>query len=101
MGTWNKEISALSRAQKEFWLDMHEIKFARQFVNYGLGKSKYAAPGRVLIDDRADIIEAFNQAGGIGVHYEDSNWIEMEQRIRSAVVRAQQIEYIRGTELII
>jgi len=25
----------------------------------------------------------------------------MEQRIRSAVVRAQQIEYIRGTELII
>jgi 5'(3')-deoxyribonucleotidase len=101
MGTWNKEISTMSRIQKCHWLDEKGIKWARQFVHYGLGKAKYAARGRVLIDDRADIIEAFEKAGGIGVEYVDSDWVNMEQKIRSAVVRAQQIQYIEGTELII
>jgi hypothetical protein len=34
-------------------------------------KKDYAGPGIVLVDDTLDVIQAFNKAGGIGIHHKD------------------------------
>jgi 5'(3')-deoxyribonucleotidase len=94
MGSWNKEVADESKRQKEFWLDSNGIITPRYFVNAWSVKQKYAAPGRIMIDDRLDVIGTFTMAGGLGVHYEDSDWINMEYRIRKAVTAVQQMEEI-------
>jgi hypothetical protein len=34
-------------------------------------KAEFATPDSILIDDTLDVIEAFNKAGGIGIHHKD------------------------------
>ena len=52
---------------KKQWLDKNNISFKPNFVNNRNDKAKFAAPDTILIDDRADVIDQFNSAGGIGV----------------------------------
>jgi hypothetical protein len=45
-------------------------------------KSEYAAPNRILIDDRADTIERWNKNGGIGIlHTSTANTIEQLKKL--------------------
>ena len=34
-------------------------------------KAEYATPDSILIDDTDDVIKAFREAGGIGIHHKD------------------------------
>ena len=34
-------------------------------------KAEFATPDSILIDDTLDVIDAFNKAGGIGIHHKD------------------------------
>jgi hypothetical protein len=46
-------------------------------LEYSKNKQKYAAPNHVLIDDRKDIIERWEEAGGVGIlHTSTKNTIE-------------------------
>ena len=90
LGTRNKEISDMSREQKKFWLEQHGITYPTKFVHSWADKKDHAIPNSVMIDDRGDVISTFIDAGGLGVHYVDSQWYDMEYRIRSAVTSIQQ-----------
>jgi hypothetical protein len=34
-------------------------------------KAEFATPDSILIDDTDDVIKAFREAGGIGIHHKD------------------------------
>jgi len=53
--------------QKTRWLKTHNIHYKTNFVPGRIHKSKYATPYSVLIDDTPDVIDNFNNAGGIGI----------------------------------
>ena len=59
-------------------------------VNYILclreEKQKYAHPNAVLIDDRKDNIEEWEQSGGIGIFYEDKNFDDIKLKIKKYLV---------------
>lgn len=53
--------------QKRRWLDRWGINYHANFTPGKKFKSEYATPHRLLIDDKASIIEKFKAAGGHGV----------------------------------
>jgi hypothetical protein len=59
--------------QKNIWIK--KMNLSEQWkVNVVAGrklKAEFATPDSVLIDDTLDVIEAFNKAGGIGIHHKD------------------------------
>lgn len=57
-----------SRIGKQQWVDEHlpGVKIIFKGAKY---KHEYARPNRILIDDREDNIERWNNAGGIGIVY--------------------------------
>ena len=59
--------------QKEFWLKTNGIKYKANIVPGRKFKSEYAKPNVVLIDDTKQIIDSFNDAGGIGILHRDLN----------------------------
>lgn len=58
--------------QKQMWLNNHGITYPANFVPGKQHKAKYATPTSVLIDDTPSVIEAWNQAGGIGILHTDA-----------------------------
>ena len=59
--------------QKNNWIKTFNLPETWK-VNIVAGRKKkaeFATPDSVLIDDTLDVIEAFNKAGGIGIHHKD------------------------------
>lgn len=61
------------KAQKIVWLKNHNIDFKVNIVPGRKRKKEYANDHSILIDDTPDVIEDFNQAGGIGILHKDLN----------------------------
>jgi hypothetical protein len=60
------------KAQKNIWLDNHDIQFKRNFVAGRRFKADYARPDTILIDDTPDVVEGFNKAGGTAILHTDA-----------------------------
>jgi len=60
------------KRQKEVWLKKHNIDFKANIVPGRKLKSNYAKPDIILIDDTEDVIDGFNEAGGIGILHKDT-----------------------------
>jgi len=59
--------------QKNVWIKKMNLS-EKWKVNVVAGrklKAEFATPDSILIDDTLDVIEAFNKAGGIGIHHKD------------------------------
>jgi hypothetical protein len=57
------------REQKLVWLKKNDIHYLPNVVPGRRLKSSYANANTILIDDTFDVIEAFNKAGGTGIHH--------------------------------
>ena len=57
------------REQKIVWLTKNGINYVPNVVPGRRLKSSYANASTILIDDTFDVIEAFNKAGGTGIHH--------------------------------
>ena len=57
--------------QKKKWLKETGIHFKANIVSGRKNKAKYATPDFILIDDTYDVIQSFNDAGGIGIHHKE------------------------------
>jgi phosphoglycolate phosphatase-like HAD superfamily hydrolase len=57
--------------QKRVWLQNHGITYLANVVPGRGIKSKYANQNTILIDDTPDVIDAFNNAGGVGILHHD------------------------------
>ena len=57
--------------QKLKWLHNTGIDFKANIVSGRRNKAKYATPDSILIDDTHDVIQSFNNAGGIGIHHKE------------------------------
>ena len=59
--------------QKKKWIETFNLPETWK-INIVAGRKKkaeFATPDSILIDDTLDVIEAFNKAGGIGIHHKD------------------------------
>ena len=59
--------------QKNVWIKTMNLS-KKWKVNVVAGrklKAEFATPDSILIDDTLDVIDAFNKAGGIGIHHKD------------------------------
>lgn len=92
LGTRRTEVAKQSEEQKNFWLDNNGIVCPRKFVTSWDQKCQYGNDYSIMIDDRGDVIDSFVEKGFLGVQYIDSDWTNMEFRIRQAVSRIQQKE---------
>lgn len=54
-------------AQKKKWLKRHNINYPVNIVTGRKEKAKYATPNTILIDDTPEVIDHFEDAGGIGI----------------------------------
>jgi hypothetical protein len=61
------------RLQKTIWLKTNGVYFDINIVPGRKVKKFFAMKGNVLIDDTEDVIDAFNEAGGIGILHKDVN----------------------------
>ena len=59
--------------QKNVWIKTMNLseKWKVNVVSGRKLKAEFATPDSILIDDTLDVIEAFNAAGGIGIHHKD------------------------------
>ena len=70
-----------SREGKRAWVERLD-NMKNIYFKAAAFKSEYAAPNRILIDDRADTIEKWNKNGGIGIlHTSTSNTIEQLKKL--------------------
>ena len=80
-------IKQQSLMGKGLWIKNHTNKGlfkSKPKVNYRFAKNKveFAAPNHILIDDRADTINSWNAAGGIGIlHTSASNTINQLKKL--------------------
>ena len=68
---WDTNEGEIARRNKTTWLEKHIDNFCYDDVIFTPGakdKIKYVQPNAVLYDDREDTIQAWNAAGGIGIH---------------------------------
>ena len=59
--------------QKNKWIKERNLPSTWK-INVVAGRSlkaEFATPDSILIDDTLDVIDAFNKAGGIGIHHKD------------------------------
>ena len=59
------------RSQKMEWLSERGIIFPGNFVPGRKIKKYYAFKGNILIDDTPDVVDAFNEAGGLAILHKD------------------------------
>ena len=60
--------SQTSVVGKEEWMEKN-LPGVKLNLEQSNNKQVYAEPNAILIDDREDIIERWNKAGGIGIHH--------------------------------
>jgi|TARA_B110000908_G_scaffold57571_1_gene70185 hypothetical protein len=68
---WDTHEGEIAKLNKTTWLNQHINNFKDEDVIFTAGakdKVKYANESSVLYDDREDTIQAWNAAGGIGIH---------------------------------
>jgi len=66
------------KRQKKNWILNHGINYKPIIVPGAKLKAQYAGEGIVLIDDTEHVIDAFNNAGGIGIlHSQIGNTIDV------------------------
>lgn len=85
-GTWNVRFAPKSAEQKTHWLN--ERGFAnvkKNFVHSFACKKRFATPDSVMIDDRHDVVDGFNSAGGIGLLYTDEGYISTMQHLATLI----------------
>ena len=58
--------------EKKEWVKKHFGNYETIVVERGVGKAKYASPKAILIDDTKKNIDAWNEAGGIGILHKDA-----------------------------
>lgn len=58
-----------SRLGKQLWVKNHLSPAPKVNFKYSKEKHHFATPDSILIDDREDIINNWNAAGGIGIHH--------------------------------
>ena len=56
-----------AKAQKQHWLNKHNIPYKANFVRSKPEKAEYATPKSILIDDSIDCVKPFEFAGGHGI----------------------------------
>lgn len=62
-------------SQKIMWLAEHKINWPVVIVPGRRFKAGFASPSTALIDDTADVIQAFTKNGGLGIlHQSDRKW---------------------------
>lgn len=61
------------REQKTIWLSNNRLWYPTNIVPGRRVKKFFAMKGNVLIDDTEDVIDAFNEAGGIGILHKNVN----------------------------
>lgn len=59
--------------QKLHWLKEKGIHYKANIVAGRRKKKEYAKPTTILVDDTEDVIDDFNEAGGIGILHKDAN----------------------------
>jgi 5'(3')-deoxyribonucleotidase len=60
------------KRQKNYWLRRSNMSFSEVNIVPGRRlKKNYAAANAILIDDTPDVIEGFNEHGGIGILHQD------------------------------
>jgi len=69
--------------KKIVWLNKNGIDYLPNVVPGRRLKSSYANASTILIDDTFDVIEAFNKAGGIGIHH--TNIEDTKRQLMNAV----------------
>ena len=68
--------------QKKNWLESNGLNFEANIVSGRKKKAFYASPDSILIDDTYDVIQAFNDSGGIGIHHKEiGNTLMLLKRI--------------------
>jgi hypothetical protein len=72
MGTFDEVQGDSAKRQKLYWLNKHRIPYHANFVRCKEEKAQYATPTSILIDDSIGCILPFRDAGGIGIHHNDS-----------------------------
>jgi len=71
-----------SKEGKTMWVNQHLTNFKQIIFKFAKYKSDLSKPGRILIDDRADTIERWNNNGGIGIlHTSASNTIKQLKQL--------------------
>jgi hypothetical protein len=71
-----------SKEGKTMWVNQHLTGFKSIIFKLAKYKSDLSKPGRILIDDRADTIERWNNNGGIGIlHTSATNTIEQLKQL--------------------
>lgn len=74
------------KSQKITWLS--NLGFSNIEANFSLGSSlklSYVSPTSILIDDKLETIQKWNQLGGIGIHYTDENTDEVIELVLSLI----------------
>jgi len=67
-----KKYHELVESQKRVWLKKYGLAYKPNVVPGRRLKAEYAHEDAILIDDTPDVIEAFNNAGGVGIlHHDD------------------------------
>lgn len=64
--------SKTSREGKKDWMDKY-LPDVKLNLEQSRSKQRYAKPNRILIDDRADICQKWENAGGIAIHHTTAN----------------------------
>lgn len=59
--------------QKKIWLKKNGIALTPNIVSSKKHKSEYATPSTILIDDTPEVIQNFEDAGGIGILHRNSS----------------------------
>lgn len=59
--------------QKKHWLNHHNINIASNFVPGRKVKKFYAFHENLLIDDTPDVVDEFNEAGGVAILHKNVN----------------------------
>lgn len=77
-GSRHADLYAPVVEQKLAWLAKHKVAFKANFAQGARKKVEFAKPGRVLIDDYVNNVEAFNSMGAIGIHHTSISTTETE-----------------------
>jgi len=66
-----EKFHSIVEEQKRKWLKDHNIDYKANIVSSRRRKAKYATPNTILIDDTSEVIQFFEDAGGIGILHEN------------------------------
>ena len=67
-----------SRIGKGVWVKRNMPGVPLKFGYKAEGKAKFAGPNKILIDDRAENIQAWKSAGGIGILFKSTEQVKNE-----------------------